>query len=213
MKNRKQYKLVEKDGEYRAAVVGEPTDTRYITTKKKDAMPEETKKQKEAALAEVDKMNTTFSTSDYAQDEIDAFWDMLDLAPVNEFFSKILKLKVNLEKVRSDTRGRIHYELEDKTNIAAENPITNAAWQEMRVNTFGSGMTVNHETGALIYWGEINLRYSHHGGGSNGAKIGGVWFTNGSWIIQAECGKHACKYCGRIADGKDTDELCAECRK
>jgi len=123
---------------------------------------------------------------EYTQEEKDKFWDALDMAPVNEFFSKLLNCKVNLKKVQGKTySGRVCYELQDETNIAAENPITHAAWEKMNVETFSSNVTTDKETGELRYWGTINLRYHHWTGGSNGAEIGSIEFTQGKWDIAA----------------------------
>jgi hypothetical protein len=125
----------------------------------------------------------------YTQQKIDAFWKGLDIGPVNKFFSDLLQVTVNLKKKKKEIQNRIYYTLEDKNNIADKNPITNAAWKKMIVDTFGSWMTPNRESREWVYSANIHLYYEHHCGGSNGADIGYVEFKNGKWEIYAECQK------------------------
>jgi hypothetical protein len=124
---------------------------------------------------------------DYTREEIDVFWDALDIKPINDFFSKTLGYELKLEKVRepNDHRNDVYYSLQDPTNIVDKNPIVKAAWQEMNICTFNSQITTDEETGTLRYWATIHLSYRHWGGGTNGAEIGRAFFTNGEWQIVA----------------------------
>jgi len=178
MKNRKLYELTVEDGKFRALEVGsDPAKTRYLSAGDN----------RDAALKEVEEMNAKYYLTDYAPEEIEEFWQGLDITPVNEFFSKLLNLPVKLEKQASKNyRNDVRYALADPTNIAAQSAITNAAWREMYVQTFGCAVSINKETGALYFWADIHLSYRHWGGGTNGATIGNIMYANGAWEIESE---------------------------
>jgi len=177
MKNRKQYELIEIDGEFKAAVIGsDPLQICYLI---------ESPKTKEAALDEIRRMNAIYYLSDYAPEEIAEFWQSIDMAPVNDFFSQLLGLPINLEKRISGSGGSVSFLIRDNTNIAPLNAVTAAAWSEMFVCSFGGGISADKTTGALFYWASINLSYKHHGGGSNGAEIGRVQYKHSAWDIKS----------------------------
>jgi len=182
MKNRKQYELIEIGGQFKAAVVGsDPQQTCYLI---------ESPKTREAALDEIRRMNAVYYLSDYAHDEIEEFWQSLDMKPVNEFFGKMLNLPVNLAKHSSYTdEFTMRHSLSDNANIADANPITAAAWSKMKVCNFGGGVYVDKSTGALCYAASINLSYEHWSGGTNGAQIGSVRYVNGAWQLESERAK------------------------
>ena len=176
MKNRKTYELTQINGKYRAAEVGNPDKTHYLSADTE-----------EAALAEVAKMNATYHLEDYSPEEIEEFWNGIDITPVNEYFSKLLNLPVRMEKQSGKNyNGTICYALADKANIAQESCITNAAWKEMNVQSFGCAISAKKETGDLYFWADIHLAYRHWGGGTNGATIGVAWFEDGEWTIKSE---------------------------
>ena len=177
MKNRKTYELAEINNKFCAAVVG--SDPQETTSLYADT-------DREAALKEIEQMNTTYNLWDYAPEEIEAFWQGIDIMPVNEFFSKLLNLSVKLEKHTGQNYNKqISYALADTTNIATQSAITAAAWSEMNVQSFGCNINVDKATGELYFWATIHLSYKHWGGGSNGAEIGSVTYTKGAWEIES----------------------------
>ena len=124
--------------------------------------------------------------SDHAPEAIEAFWNQIDITPVNEFFAKLLKLPVALEKgVARNYSNKPYYYLSDDTNIAGTNPVIFAAFKKMTITTHG-GLEADENTGELYYWASVHLNYDHQGGGSNGAKIGYIRFSKGKWEIESE---------------------------
>lgn len=175
MKNKKQYEVVEQDGKYLAAEVGNSEQTICIGADTR-----------EEAQKQVDKMNETYYLSDYTAEEINEFWESIDLTKVNKFLSELLGQQIKMEKhSRMERSGKIKYALIDGTNLVEKSLIIRAAWSEMYVQAFACDIGVDKETGSLYLWADIQLAYRHWDGGTNGASIGSVLYQDGKWQIKA----------------------------
>jgi len=134
---------------------------------------------------------------DFTRDDADAFWEKLDIVPVNEIFSKILGRDIKFQKMRLVTlhdndrfydkndnikpEATITYELVDDTNILPDNPVTKSAWQKMTVRSTNSFIRGIPEEWGLRYTASISLQCKDKAGTFGNAPLGSVYFKEGKW--------------------------------
>jgi hypothetical protein len=134
---------------------------------------------------------------DCTRKDVDEFWEKLDIAPVNEIFSKMLGANVRFKKVRLVTlhdgdvfydkndnimpEAKITYELQDDTNILPDNPVTKSAWKLMRVRSTNSFIRGVPAEMGLRYTASISLQCQDKAGTFSNAPLGSVYFVKGEW--------------------------------
>lgn len=145
---------------------------------------------KEEAENYIKEYCSKYYLSDYADDEIEDFYNSIDFTPMIEQVNKLVGVNIDFDiKLTKSSRGGCwHIEIEGKQNLADYSPILACAWKDFRVSTFASEICCDKETGELYYGGDLDYSYEHLGLGHNGARIMDLWYkpSEGGWIIITE---------------------------
>lgn len=108
---------------------------------------------------------------------------------INGLFGEDLKFTytVNAERQRIDIKSGVNL---------ADRPLICLAWKDFRVENFGGGIGTSEPyyeknyskpVDKVFYWMSIHYEYSHIDGGSNGASIATVWFSeDGKWTLETD---------------------------
>lgn len=96
--------------------------------------------------------------------------------PYDEMFDvakKISGLKnVQFEEPKLVNRdGRTLYTKYQSNDIKADTGVFSSVLKSARLENFNSELYIDQQTGEPTYWGSLDLRYQHNGGGSNGMEL------------------------------------------
>jgi hypothetical protein len=125
-----------------------------------------------------------------AEEEI-RFAELIDLTPLMMFAEKHLGayFEMDVMEVRH-VRGTTFIEFHSK-NAINDAGIFKAAFSEVRLASVSGGVRRNkddHETlpNVMQAWFSVDLRYAHHGGGTNGASVFTAIFGDYKWEMYAQ---------------------------
>lgn len=174
MRNRKHYIVIENPDQSlswkRYLIVPEGKDL----DPKKYYSGEETLEEAQAAA---DRYNARYYVSDYADDEIEDFYQKVSFedieAAINERLGLHLTFRHSLEKSRDG--WKINFKSEQ--DLCELNFMLARMLKTCHLENFGSNISVDSDTGELFFWLDINWTYTHHSLGSNGCDFVSIVFT------------------------------------
>lgn len=141
----------------------------------------------EQAEKEANEKNHKFYISDFADEEIEAFFNGIDFSPLYKKVEettgfKDLTYTKGLKKNRFDHHD--HFFIESEQNLAETNIVLRAAWKCFKIATFNASVCVDGN-GNLYLWGNLSYSYKHQDGGSNGANIIDFTFKDGKFEMMS----------------------------
>jgi len=137
----------------------------------------------EAAQAEADRRNSKYYISDYADDEIEAFYNTIDFAAIELAISDYLGTRITFQRMLKPTRDGWTVELESDQDLCEVIPVIGKLFASCKIDNFGGSIFVDKLTGELRCWLPLHFSYTHFDGGSNGCDLADVMVDNGGQAI------------------------------
>ena len=108
--------------------------------------------------------------------KVNALTEFNKTIPYDEMFDVAKKISgsknVQFEEPKLVNRdGRTLYTKYQSNDIKADTGVFSSVLKSARLENFNSELYIDQQTGEPTYWGSLDLRYQHNGGGSNGMEL------------------------------------------
>lgn len=140
----------------------------------------------EEAQEKADQRNSKYYISDWADDEIQEFYEQINFKVVEEAVSNYLGVTITFKHSIQKYTDGWYINLKSEQDLCEELPAIGLMLASCFVDNFSGGIFVDSETGELKASLSLHFSYSHFSLGSNGCSLAYCMYNKGEWRIRFE---------------------------